>query len=324
MSCYHPLAGKYYGQLTENGKPKYWIGDKYTPDLAEKLPGSVPIPCGRCVGCRLEYSRTWADRMMLELETSKKAIFVTLTYDNEHAIFVDTNYDDVPAQFATLSKRDFQLFMKRLRKEFSDVRIRFYASGEYGDNTFRPHYHAIIFGLSLADFTDLKEHGRSEIGDRYFISDRLSRIWSNGFVLVSDVSWKTCAYVARYVMKKVNKFGSDAYDKIGVLPEFSLMSRRPGIGADYLSSHPDILELANINISTPEGGRKISIPKYYLKQLEVDDPEKYAKIKEDRARFSQDRMLLKLAKTDLSYIEYLEVEENKKLQKTKVLKRSSV
>ena len=323
MSCYHPLLGIWKGEYTDSGKKKYQIDGNLNPLDCPSVYDKVVIPCGHCIGCRLDYSRAWADRMMLELETAGSGLFVTLTYNNENAHWSQFSVDDTP-MYATLDKRDCQLFMKRLRKKFDGRRIRFYLAGEYGENTFRPHYHAILFGLGLFDFPDLLPHGRNELGQQYFTSAMLSETWGLGFVLVSDVSWKTCAYVARYVTKKLNGPLSVDYAVRNVIPEFSLMSRKPGIGREYLDIHPECLDMASINISTPEGGRKISIPKYYLKQLQLTDPERYDKIMEDRKQFAEDRMVLKLQKTGLSYLDYLETEEQNKLDSVKSLKRGKV
>lgn len=323
MSCYHPLIGIWKGKYTDSGKKKYEIEGNLSPEDCPSVYDHVMIPCGKCIGCRLDYSRSWADRMMLELETSGKGLFITLTYDNEHlppAQFDE--YDNLV--FGTLNKRDCQLFLKRLRRRFEPRKIRFFLAGEYGSKTFRPHYHAILFGLGLDDIPDLVPHGTNEFGDRYYISDCLRETWSCGYILLSDVSWKTCAYVARYITKKLNgPLGID-YAIRNVIPEFSLMSRKPGIGKEYLELHPDCLDYQSINLMTPEGGLKLSIPKYYLKQLELTDPDRFAKIKEQRKEFAEDRMILKLQKTGLSYLDYLEVEENKKLECAKVLKRSKV
>lgn len=322
MSCYHPLVGIFDGEYTENGKKKFKIEGSLDPKyILQQHPGSVVIPCGRCIGCRLDYSRSWADRMMLELETSKKGIFLTLTYSNEHITFCKFDDDGLPLA-GTLVKRDLQLFLKRLRKHFSELRIKFYASGEYGDRTFRPHYHLILFGIGLCDLHDLRRHGVNEIGQAYYISDTISRIWNNGFCLVSDVSWKTCAYVARYVTKKI---GSHVLtrDYLNQLPEFSLMSRKPGLGREYLDLHPDCLDYQNINLSTSEGGLKIRIPKYYLRQLELTDPDRYAILMKERRECASDSMLLQLGKTNLEYLDYLEAKENRKLESLKGLRRCS-
>lgn len=325
MSCYHPNIGIWNGEFTENGKKKIRIISMTKEDTVEdfKKVGAILIPCGHCIGCRLDYSRKWADRMMLELETAKKAVFVTLTYNNESAHW--TQFDDeYNPMFASLDKRDCQLFMKRLRKEFKSVKIRFYLAGEYGDKTLRPHYHAIIYGLGLSDFSDLRIFGTNEMHQNYYVSDKLEHIWGLGHVLLADVSWQTCAYVGRYVTKKMSGDKEITYAERNVCKEFSLMSRKPGIGADYLSLHPDCLDFGSINLSTPDGGLKIQIPKYYLDKLQLIDKEKYDKIKEDRRRFANDRMLLKLSKTDLGLAEYLETCEENKKASVKALNRKKV
>lgn len=319
MSCYHPLVGLWNGDRTDNGKKQFKIDGHLDPVIALQLyPGSVVIPCGHCIGCKLDYSRAWADRMMLELEVAKKAIFLTLTYNNDNATWCKFDDDGNPV-LATLVKRDVQLFMKRLRKEFSDRTIRFYLAGEYGSRTLRPHYHLILFGIGLDDFPDKKNIGFNELQQAHFTSDRLAGIWSNGFILLSDVSWRTCAYVARYVTKKALKSDVGYISEItNQLPEFSLMSRRPGIGAPYLESHPELFDYANIPIAE---GQKVNIPKYFVKKLELSDPDKFANIKLERSIYAKDRMMAKLSNTDLSYLDYLEVEENQKLSKMSSLRR---
>lgn len=322
MSCYHPLVGISVG-VTENGKKHIVIKPKYLEEHSYeelKKNNGILLPCGHCIGCRLDYSRSWADRMMLELDIQKKAIFLTLTYDNEHAPWKQF-YDDGTPMFASLDKIDCQLFMKRLRRHFEDKKIRFYLAGEYGSKTCRPHYHAIIYGLSLYDFTDLYSVGRNELGQQYYSSKILEEIWNNGFILVADVSWSAMAYVSRYVTKKLSGDKAISYAERNVIPEFSLMSRKPGIGAQYLEEHPDCLDYQNINLSAPEGGIKIRIPQYYLRKLELTDPEKADRIKEERRRAADDSMMIQLQKTDLSLLEYLEVKEENRKSKIRKLKR---
>ena len=320
MSCYHPMLGvPDYESLSENGKRIYKIlpYSIYDPLDRSLYPGAISIPCGKCIGCRLDYSRSWADRMMLELDHTKKGVFFTLTYDNDHVPL--TCDDDGQFGWFTLEKSDLQKFFKRLRKRFKDKEIRFYAAGEYGSNTQRPHYHAIVFGLSLDDFPDRSLQGKNELGQCHYRSDLLQGIWKQGFCVLSDVSWKTCAYVARYVTKKV--LSSDGFLEYtyGCAPEFSLMSRRPGLGAYYMFDHPDMFANSNIYVSGHD--QPISIPKYHLKKLELIDKDLYDKIIQERSVYARDRELKKLINTDLSYVEQLEVEENKKLARTSALKR---
>lgn len=328
MSCYHPLIGVPTGDLTVNGKPEYKIrSSSLSADFQLELdsnPDHIIVPCGHCLGCRLDYSRRWADRMMLELDSvNGRASFLTLTYDNDHITWNQFDEFDNPL-FGTLVKRDCQLFLKRLRKYFSDLHIRFFLAGEYGEHTLRPHYHMIVFGLAPDDFPDLLPDGKNEFGQPYFKSQKLNDIWQNGRCVIAGVNWQTCAYVARYVTKKLSGPWSIDYAARNVIPEFSLMSRKPGIGKPYLDAHPDCLDLANINLSTPDGGLKIMIPKYFLKELELTDPERYDSIMESRKQFANDKRFLKLQKTGLSYLDALEVEEQKKLDSVKTLKRGRV
>lgn len=328
MSCYHPMIGMPTGELTEKGKKKLQLRSiENTADIQlmlEKNEGSVLIPCGHCIGCRLDYSRYWADRMMLELEDMKKAVFLTLTYDEQNIIWSSFDDDGTPL-YGTLYKKDFQDFLKRIRKYYSDhgydTKLRFYLAGEYGSKTLRPHGHCILFGVGLDDINDLVPDGQNELGQKYYRSSLYEKIWSHGRVCVADVSWETCAYVARYCTKKLTGKMKEKYEERGCIPEFSLMSRKPGIGAKYLESHPHCLDYENINISTPTGGLKISIPKYYLDKLELTDPIKFAKIKEKRMKFASDKMLLELSGTDLNMEEYLSVKESYKNSKMVALKR---
>lgn len=327
MSCYHPLVAFPSGSIGENGKEKFVIKKEYlfSHSLDEVYSNDgILIPCGHCIGCRLDYARKWADRMMLELETQKKAVFLTLTYDNEHAHWTQF-YEDGSGMFATLDKKDCQDFMKRLRqhclRDLGIEKIRFYLAGEYGDQTLRPHYHAIIFGLGLSDLADVQLFSRNDLGQPFYVSSWLQEIWTHGHVLLADVNWKVCAYVGRYVTKKLNGDAAISYAERNVLKEFSLMSRKPGLGREYLDLHPDCFDFQSINLSTPEGGLKISIPQYYLKQLELTDPERFAIIKAERRKFVSDKNLLELSKTDLGFAEYLAVKEENRKQKIKVLKR---
>lgn len=295
----------------------------------------IEVPCGKCIGCRLDYSRQWANRCMLELEYHDSAYFVTLTYDDAH--IPKTAYGDQETGEAidayTLSKRDFQLFMKRLRKAFPDDEIRFFACGEYGSNTFRPHYHAIIYGLHL---DDLVMAGRSGSGYSYQYSQKLQNAWSIyhpggknydawyepiGFVSVGNVTWETCAYVARYIMKKQK--GDDAvfYDLHNVQPEFTLMSRKPGIGRQWYDDHPDLYDFEFINLKTDNGGIKFKPPRYYDKLFDIDDPVRMQEIKEIRKKAAMAQTEAKLKKTSLNYTELLQVEENNKQNAIKKLRR---
>lgn len=228
----------------------------------------INVPCGKCPGCRLDQSRVWANRLMCELpyHDEKECWFLTLTYDNENvpsSYFVDDESGEAKEVF-TLRPDDVTKFIKDLRASvdyrYRGKRLRFYLSGEYGERTHRPHYHAIIFGLPL-DSEKLVLWKTGSKGFSLYKCSELEEIWSRGNVLVSRVSWATCAYVARYVTKKLGQT-SEVYEKLGIVPEFSRMSRRPGIGYQYLQDHPECIE-QGIHLSLPDGGRNFTAPRYF-------------------------------------------------------------
>lgn len=294
-------------------------------DPARNRPDVVKLPCGHCTGCRLDQSRRWADRCLLELQYHDSAYFVTLTYNDAH---VPRTYYSDPAtgeafEALTLHKRDFQLFMKRLRKRFDPQKIRFFAAGEYGENTSRPHYHAILFGLKLDDCVPYQ---KSPQGFWYYKSESLQRVWSApppkdcvtpltdplGEVIVADVSWNTCAYTARYCMKKLHAGADMDYKAFSLEPPFSLMSRRPGIGRRYYDEHPEVFDYQYINLAAEDGGRRIMVPRYFDRLLERDNPERLEQIKTTRQEIAKTTREIKLSSTTLRDYEYSEVEEHKK------------
>lgn len=220
MTCYSPLKGWRSRELTEKGKRKVVFNLKQAySDL------KVDVPCGQCIGCRLEYSRQWAVRCVHEASLHDDNCFVTLTYR-----------DDCLPSGSSLLKRDVQLFMKRLRKAYKACRIRFFCCGEYGERLQRPHYHLILFGF---DFTD-KVLFTVRNGVRLYRSASLELLWSHGFSTIGQVSFESASYVARYCVKKVT--GRQRYAHYsGRQPEFSLMSRRPGIAREWIERfHDDV------------------------------------------------------------------------------------
>lgn len=315
MACYYPFLG--VPDYDNRGSPYKLVGP-FEPDLASIYPGSVAIPCGKCLGCRMDYSRRWADRMILELDHSKKGLFVTLTYNDENVPLVFDEFDNVAG--LTLRKEDFQLFMKRLRsrKKFEDREIRFFACGEYGSNTKRPHYHAIIFGIDLDDFPDRQFKKVNAEFDSLWISEELENIWQNGFILMGNVDWKSCAYVARYVLKKATL---EQLPNSYCEPEFSLMSRRPGLAAYYLQDNDVDFDFPTVKVIN---GKEIKIPKYFVDRLEESDPDLYNKLCSDRRRLGRDASLRRLQNTELSYQQALKIDEDVLRRRLRKLERSTV
>lgn len=319
MPCYHPnyvsqrvdpLTGRivstFCGPLKYDD-PRDFEG---IDNLSENGFRRVLVPCGKCIGCRIDYSHEWASRLCIELkDNDHNAIFVTLTYDNDH--LPTDNFGD-----PVLNVRDVQLFFKRLRKRYADKRIRFYLAGEYGGKTHRPHYHAIIYGLSLADFPDLAVFDYNELGQPYYRSDIFAKIWSNGFIMLSPVTQKTCAYVARYCCKKYFRLLSD--DDTSV-PEFSLCSRRPGIGLLNSESIVDS-EVTKFALNDMNGVSFYYLPKAVfrkgVKELQDNDPEKAWRLQYNRIKSAESLYFDGFE----SYSDYLEYGEKLLLKKLKLLK----
>lgn len=342
MSCYHPLKAFPVGLTSkgntdykicsysvhhveiQNGKPVDCYNDFVSSYSTKSIYDYKEIPCGNCIGCRLDYSRQWADRCLLEMKNHESSYFVTLTYDDEHLPinhYVDHD-TGVCGSVSTLIKRDFQLFMKRLRKNYKyDNKLRFFACGEYGDTTFRPHYHAIIFGLKLDDLVFYKNSN----GFVYYNSPFLDNCWHHkGFVVVAKACWETCAYTARYIMKKQKGDTSFIYDNYNFESPFVLMSRKPGIGRDYFDQNVDkLFETDCIFVSTPDGSKSIYPPRYYKRLIKDLDPDKFIKYNELKELCMEDIKAAKLSQTSNSYLDMLSVEERVKLSKISVLKRNS-
>lgn len=280
MACYSPIQAY---QPISGGRLEF----VERPDTRPLM-----IPCGQCVGCRLERSRQWAIRCMHEASLYSCNAFVTLTYDDK-SLPVDKS----------LRYRDFQRFMRTLRQRIKRARqrklspdgrqlrqdvfnstrdsersqssnkIRFYMCGEYGENTGRPHYHACLFNVHFADSVILK---RSASGMNLYTSKLLSDCWPHGFACFGDVTFESAAYVARYVMKKIYGDAADEHykrvDENGefywLRPEFTKMSLKPGIGAGWFDQfHKDVYPRDYVVVR----GLKMKPPKYYDKLFEKID-----------------------------------------------------
>lgn len=327
MSCYHPITCY---DVAPKGEKKKELVFSASKALEHGPLRPVTVPCRQCLGCRLDYSRQWANRCMLELPYHKSSYFLTITYDDEHlprSYACDPDTGEIISPAAPLVKRDFQLFMKRLRFN-TGQKLRFMAAGEYGETTFRPHFHAIVFGLELNDLTPYKH---SALGYQYWNSPTLDKCWTDengklkGYIVAGDVSWDTCAYVARYIMKKqMGPHARQAYAALGLTPEFSLMSRRPGIAKQYYLDHPEIWDYVKINISTPQGGRSFAHPAYLRKLYEIDEPDKALELSEKRRLYAIRNNNHKKRLTDLELCNILRVEEEVKERRIKSLIRNII
>lgn len=209
--------------------------------------------------------------------------FITLTYDDKN----------LPANLS-LRYRDYQLFMKRLRKKYNCYDVtqgvwtpRFYMGGEYGEQTSRPHYHAAIFGLHL---NDKIYHKKTEAGFKVYKSEILDKLWGKGFTWTGEVTFESAAYIARYIMKKMTGDGNKKeYEIIDLetgeiqkrTKEFNQMSRKPGIGATWLQKYKgDAYPQGKIVVN----GHEQQPPRYYDKKWAEEEPEAWEELQHKRFR----------------------------------------
>lgn len=172
--------------------------------------GTLEFGCGQCLRCRVNRRRIWTARLVLEMQQHEASSFVTLTYDNDH---LPSDGSVVPLHL--------QLFMKRLRY-YSGRKLRYYAVGEYGDKSFRPHYHLALFGIGAEDHDNAKSKKRS-------CECVICRAWTEGIVHCGEVTIESAGYIVSYVLKRMTKANDP---RLGARhPEFARMSNRPGIGA---------------------------------------------------------------------------------------------
>lgn len=354
MYCYHPLKGWYLGDGS-SGKRKFKV-TKYSVDHLEKIDGDwkpvydsfinqswkngrpaitkyIDIPCGQCIGCRLQRSREWANRLMMELESHDKAVFVTLTYDNDHLRFFE-GVNSVTGELvntAGLVLEDLQKFIKDLRNKYRSDRIRYFACGEYGDQSSRPHYHLIIFGYEPPDLNYYK----FSQGYTYFTSNEIAQLWPYGFNVVAQVTWESCAYTARYVVKKLNGDLGQVYEDLNIKPPFIIMSTRPGIGYEYYKKHKEMFrdDQKYYYLSTKNGSIQFSKPRYFKKLDDIagyipldaqtlinsfnEHSEEFYDISSEQ---DNDRRVMALS-SSLDFVDQLQAAEDNKLAQIRTLKR---
>ena len=345
MSCTNPLRAFDTGYFTENGKPLYkitnchenYIKKPISQDVAlSQKPQDVfqdffirdyiEIPCGKCEHCRLTYSKEWMQRCMLEEKAWQHNEMLTLTYDEQHvpkAQGIDLRTGEV-LEVNTLCKKDVQDFLKRLRfhwsKKYGEDNIRFYMCGEYGEKFGRPHYHLLMFNFNVRD---KKEYKKSQKGFQMYHSQIIEDIWGKGHIELNAITPETCAYVARYVLKKQK--GGDAkdyYKSQGKVPEYTNCSRRPGIGFDYYNQNKDkIYEYDKIFLLNNKGLQKLKPAKYYDRLFDAEDTDTMTKIKEGRKRLAKRRQETIDALSGLTKEQQMEYKANAIKDRLKYLQR---
>lgn len=313
MGCNAPLSGWLSKNRTESGKRPF------TTDRSQALVDQpMQVPCGQCIGCRIDKAQSWATRLEAERHFHKHSRFLTVTYDDDHL-----------PEGCTLVKSDLKLFIKRLRhwaRSNLGVRVRFYGAGEYGDSPMvpipgfelgRPHYHVIAYGLY---FPDEKKAEASRTGEDQFSSEALEKIWGKGRCRVGMVTRDSASYVAGYAVKKMTGDKAEDYYKqidlrtgvvYSVEPEFARMSNRPGIGRGFVEKYQTDVYPADHVV---QGGRPRKTPRYFDKVFEATEPELLQKVKVKRVARA-------LEKADDNTPERLKVKAEVAWRKSRMFKR---
>lgn len=303
MSCTNPLSGYASNLLNPSGKKRI----VFNPAGSDGV--RIPLPCGRCMGCRLAKSRDWALRSQHEAQMHEHSCFITLTYADEHR-----------PRDQSLKKSDFQDFMKRLRIAHSDIPIRYVMCGEYGSENKREHYHALIFGYHFPDRIPIHQgdplnrmltRSHASLGCQTE-STELTELWGHGLTHVGDVTFQSAAYVARYTTSKLNGPALDVLDAytglkhyernhfdtgdvVDILPEYLQASLRPGIGATFYEKFKTSMYPSDqIYVGhCPDAAKKmrpvfVKPPKYYDKLLDRERPDILEYVVEQRKKFAAD------------------------------------
>ena len=257
------------------------------------------LPCGQCIGCRLEHARSWAVRCMHEAEMNEDNCFLTLTYSDEF----------LPKD-GSLDVTEWQRFMKRLRKKFKRGRnnegIRYLHCGEYGDDFGRPHYHACVFNHDFAD----KKFFKKVKGGVLYVSEELQKLWPYGFSTIGQVTFDSAGYCARYSLKKVNAHLKDYGDRAR---EYGTQSN--GLGLKWLEKYwKEVYGLDRVNVVRDKGSYQCKAPRYYDNKFQEWYPEAWYFIKEARDEKAKANMMD-------NTVERLRVKEYIKMQQVERLHR---
>lgn len=288
MSCLNPQKLTVFPDRTHtltSGKDSRTVFGQWIDSVDDngEMTQLFEVPCGKCSECLKDRKQRWTNRLLMESACydPHQVYFITLTYDDSHLVYSSSG---VPS----LRKSHIQSFIKRLRdflqrSDKPDVyhgpvaTVRYFVSGEYGDRSLRPHYHCILFGVDILGYSPFTIVGHNEQGQVLYTSDLISYTWTYGNNTVARGDPSTFAYTCGYVNKKLDKVQL-GYEQFGIEPEFSLMSRRPGIGQRWLLDHKDEI-IANGTFVLPYSNGVVLRPDRYALRVIFDDPEIVARFK---------------------------------------------
>lgn len=349
MTCFNPKYAKWeYGETKKHrygmklkiiSKKEYELYEKLRKHMSEEgknNTGLMCLPCQKCLGCKLDYSKMWGLRGLLESQQWKYNCFITLTYNNAH-LPKDKN----------LHKEDVQDFLKRLRKNYTgkqsriwnnkdgsqivEYPIRTFYSGEYGDLFYRSHFHVGIFNWAPNDLKFLKYN---KYGDPLYTSKQVERLWSIkgtdgkyhqiGFVTVEEMNFNTAQYIARYTVKKCFNDHDQTIKNKGLKPEFIETSRKGGLGYQVYENK-ELWEKMKRNygffVKTRKGLKLYKIPQFYKnKWKDKDEYTEYFAESEKHRKQTEETFKELLEKTGYTKDEQLAIQKRTIIQKLKAKK----
>lgn len=301
---------------------------KYYQDIYGSMLGlkfmkqnETTVPCGKCLACQIRKRKEWTTRLSLESNHYQDCCFITLTYDDDNIPMTDDrplksrgDINDSSLKTVdrglncglshrTLLPYDVQCFIKRLRRhleyqpkhskikrDFVDTPIRYYAVGEYGSKFGRPHYHLMIFGWCPSDMEFFKVMN----GHAVSRSSQIEKLWKYGFSTVEPVAGGIAKYCSRYVTKKFARISSDDPFAASVCPEFYLQSvREGGIGAKWFDdNYEQMFERGYAIIKTGKIYFKQSIPSYFYNRLRKKNLCLWLQLRDERITFAKQNKLV--------------------------------
>lgn len=298
--------------------------------------GLIKVPCNHCYACSLTYSAEKATLMMLETQKSDQNYFITLTYDEEHLpIAEEQHYTepltgekiDIPNQGdfePTLVPEDMKTFINTLKRHYNRKGIndiKYMYCGEYGETTDRPHYHLILCNCPLETEEFYSPKQDTDLNMHYH-HKYLDKIWGKGLIDIAEVTFNSCAYVARYCAKK----RKENYDKLDLLkrgkyPEFIRTS--VNLGKDYYEENKEnIYETDELIMKTLNGNvATVKPPKKFDEWYQKEKPIEMMFIKNQRKREGEIREKNKYMQSDYNDIELLMIEAEKLKMKEHMLRR---
>lgn len=248
MTCYSPLRGF---RSIDGG---------FTQDARRAVSKEeLCVPCGQCIGCRMGKRADWATRCWCEAQMHEENCFITNTYR-----------DECLPPYGSLRMDDFSKFVRRLRKKFPDNKIKFFSRGEYGPETKRPHYHALMFGVTFHDGVYWR---KTEAGEDSFKSELLNEIWGMGHCEFGALTRGSAGYVAHHNVDKLNGDLADMFystvdpdtgEVVQLEPERMRMSNRPGIGSSWFDQFETDVFPSNFLVID---GHKVPPPRYFKNKL---------------------------------------------------------